>query len=172
MLEKYFKKPPARILLGHFAVVPRDDFKRWSEEWALIESTELEPGIYQSLREIFTFPKLSDISDKQSNDLVIDIMVPDYQGGDFWSGSFGEIAFLYLWRPRVKIAARLYNRISGKTVMTSTVTEKMAWSYYLGRLWSWRGFTRLKPLFDSEDMDYLLSQASHKLLLKIQKSMQ
>ena len=101
--------------------------------------------------------------------MAVDIMIPDYQGGDYWDGDLGLFPLLLMWRPRVKVAARLYSIKTMKTLKTFSVTEKMALSYYFGRVFSWRGIARFKPLFDTEDLDYLLSLASYKLLRQMQK---
>ena len=150
MLNRFFKKDRPRIFLGNLSVVPRTGFKSSFEQWNLFNrSTEdFDEKIRKSLEEIFTFPLAENISEPNPSDLVIDVMVPDFQGGQFL---LDDIPLF--WHPKVK-----------KKFM---ITKKMTLRNYLDRAFSLRGFIRLKPLFDSKDIDYLTSEACHELLLRV-----
>ena len=160
-----FKKDNSpRIFLGNLSVVPRIGFKSSSEQWSLFNRSpeDFDEKISKSLEEIFTFPLAESISDPSSSDLVIDVMVPDFQGGEFL---LDDIPLF--WRPKVKVASRLYYLKSKKVKKKFMITKKMAYGNYFNRVFSLRGFFRLKPLFDSKDLDYLTSEACYELLLKI-----
>jgi len=172
VLGRFLKKQPPRIFLGTLAVAPRSDFKSHIEQWTLFNKyrEDFDEGLRKSLGEIFTFPLAVDVSDPKSSDLVIDVVVPDFQGGEFAVDDIGLLPLAAIWRPQVKVASRLYYLKSKKTKKKFMVTQKMAFGDYLGRAFSWRGFLRLRPLFDSKDLDQLTSLACHELLLKVQKA--
>ncbi|MEM7358940.1 MAG: hypothetical protein AAF431_07580 [Pseudomonadota bacterium] len=171
MLNRFFKKQSPRIFLGTLAVVPRSDFKSRAEQWTIFSNhqQDLDEGMRQNLKEIFTFPSAEAVSDPKSSDLVIDVMIPDFQGGEFALDELVSLPLAFMWRPRVKIASRLYYLKSQKTKKKFMVTQKMGFGEYLGRAFSWRGFFRFKPLFDMEDLDHLTNLACHELLIKVQK---
>ena len=164
MLNRIFKKDSPRIFLGKLSVVPRAGFKSSVEQWVLFNRNAegFDEKICKSLEEIFTFPLAESIADPKPSDLVIDVMVPDFQGGEF---VFDDIVFF--WRPKVKVASRLYYLKSKKIKKKFIITKKMTFGNYFNRVFSFRGFIRLKPLFDGKDLDYLTSEACHELLLRV-----
>jgi len=76
----------------------------------------------------------------------------------------------WIWRPKVTVSSRLYYLNSQKTKDTFSITEKMKFGQYIKRILTLRAFLRFRPVFDSEDMEYLLCKACHKLLLRVQKT--
>lgn len=173
MLSRIFKKEPPRIFLGTLAVAPRSDFKSNIEQWTTFHrnTEDFDESLRKSLEEIFTFPLARDVTDPKSSDLVLDVVVPDFQGGEFALDELAlSIPLAAIWRPKVKIASRLYYLKSQRTKKKFLVTQKMGISEYLGRAFSWRGFFRLKPLFDSKDLDYLTSQACFELLQRVRNT--
>jgi hypothetical protein len=136
VLGQLFRKDPPRIFLGTLAVAPRSDFKSSIEQWTIFNrnTEDLDESLRRSLEEIFTLPLARDVVDPQSTDLVIDIVVPDFQGGELMLDEFAlVIPFAAAWRPRVKIASRLYYLKSQKTKKKFLVTQKMGVGEYLGR---------------------------------------
>lgn len=171
MFKKLFKPKKPRVYLGILAVALRADFKKNSDQWGLLKSEDLDTGMQQSLKEIFSLPSAQDTNEPTDTDLVLDVIVPKFQSGDFLDISLGDIAFPVFWRPVITVSSRLYYLKSGKTKATFSVTEKLKWRQYFGRVFSWRSLCRFKPLFDKRDMDLLLYQACHKLLLKMQNDL-
>jgi hypothetical protein len=173
VLSRLFKKEPPRIFLGTLAVVPRSDFNSAIEQWTTFNrnTEDFDEGLRRSLEEIFTFPLARDVSDPKPSDLVIDVVVPDFQGGEFMLDELAlVIPFVAMWRPRVRVASRLYYLKSQKTKKKFLVTQKMGIGEYLGRAFSWRGFFRFKPLFDSKDLDHLTSVACYELLQRVKNA--
>ncbi len=84
------------------------------------------------------------------------------------SVDLGDIGFPLFWRPKIEIRSRLYNLKTDKTKMTFSITEKMGWEKYFGRVFSVRGVLRFRPMFDRHDMEHLLYQGCLKLLVKMQ----
>ena len=170
MLNKILKKEKPRIFLGTLAVAPRADIKRHLDQWGMFKNEDLDSSLRQNLKEIFSLPSASEVGEPKSNDLVLDVVVPKFQSGDAWDLSLGDFGIPLMWRPKVTVSSRLYYLKSEKTKATFSVTEKMKFGQYISRLFTWRAFLRFRPVFDSKDMEYLLYQACHKLLLKMQKS--
>jgi len=167
---KILKRDKPRVFLGTLAVAPRSDIKRHLDQWGMFKDEDLDTSLRQNLQDIFSLPPAESVKDVQNTDLVLDVVVPKFQSGDAWDLSLGEIGIPIMWRPKITISSRLYYLNTDKTKVTFSVTEKMKFRQYLGRLFTWRAVLRFRPVFDSEDMEYLLYQACHKLLLKMQKA--
>jgi len=170
VFNKFQKKEKYRVFLGALAVAPRTDFKRHRDQWGIFQTEDLDAGLRQSLKEIFPFPLATEVKELKDNDLGLDVVVVKFQSGDALVFSLGEFEIPILWRPKVMVSSRLYYLISDKTKDTFSITEKMKWNQYLGRMLSWRALFRFRPIFDSKDMNYLLCLACHNLLVKMQKS--
>ena len=171
MLGSLFKrKEKPRVFLGVLAVAPRTDLKRHLDEKGLFEDANFDTALRQSLTEIFSLAPAQSVSSPLSSDLVLDVVIPKFQSGDAGVVSLEEIGFPIFWRPKVTVASRLYSLTTQKTKATFSVTEKMKWRQYLGRVFSWRGFLGFRPVFDRKDIEYLLYQACGKLLAKMQKA--
>lgn len=169
MFNKLFKRERPRIYLRTLAVAPRSDFKRHIELWDLFQVEDMGTDLHQSLKEIFSLSPAQDVQNPNSNDLGLDVIIPKFQTGGIFEVDLGNIWFPIIWRPKVTVSSRLIYLKSDKTKATFSVTKKMPWRQYLGRIFSWRAFFSFRPAFDGEDMEYLLYQACHKLLLKMKK---
>lgn len=169
MLRRFFKKEKPRVFLGVLAVAPRTDVKRHLDEKGVFEDADLDSTLRQSLVEIFSLAPVQTVTSPLPTDFVLDVVIPKFQSGDVWDVSLGEIAFPIFWRPKVTVASRLYSLTTQKTKATFSVTEKMKWGHYLGRIISWRAFFRFRPVFDRKDIEFLLYQACDKLLVKMLK---
>lgn len=170
MFRNILKREKPRVFLGTLAVAPRSDIKRHLDQWGMFKNEDLDSSLRHSLKEIFSLPSAQNIEDPKNTDLVLDVIVPKFQSGDAWDLSLGDIGIPIMWRPKITISSRLYYLNTEKTKVTFSVTEKMKFSQYIGRLLTWRAVLRFRPVFDSKDMEYLLYQACHKLLLKMQKA--
>lgn len=168
MFRKLIKRERPRVYLGALAVAPRSDIKRHFEYWGLFEKEDMDSSLRQNLIEIFSLPPANEVHEPKGTDLVVDVVIPKFQSGEFLMDQ-GDTGFLIFWRPKVTVSSRLYYLRSGKTKATFTVTEKMEWREYFGRLFSWRYFFGFRPTFDAKDMEYLLYKACDKLLRKMQK---
>jgi hypothetical protein len=163
-----FKRKKPRVFLGTLAVAPRVDFKRKIDEWGVFEHEDLDSSLRNFLAGVFTLPSAAEIKNPLDDDLVLDVMIPKFQSGDAMSVDLGDIGFPLFWRPKIEIRSRLYNLKTDKTKMTFSITEKMGWKKYFGRVFSVRGVLRFRPMFDRHDMEHLLYQGCLKLLVKMQ----
>ena len=171
MFNRLFKNESARIYLGTLAVAPHSDFKTSIKEWSWsgLISKDLDEELLKSFEEIFTFPLADEATDPKSSHLVLDVIVPDFEGGEFIADAILTFPVLAMWRPKVKVAARLYYLKSKKTKRKFVITKKMSVGEYLNRVFSFRGLLRYKPLFDEKDLDQLISRACYELLNQIKE---
>ena len=170
MFKRIFKRDKSRVYLGSISVAPRSDIKRHFNNIGLLDhqsAKELEESVHAKLLEIFNLPLASALEEIKNSDLGLDILVPNHQLGNYIPANLYYFGMIGFWRPKVQIAARLYNLKKGKTIHTETVTVKMPWHEYIDRMLSWRGLTGIKPMFDSADMEPLLYRASLNLVSRL-----
>ena len=131
LLNKILKKEKPRVFLGTLAVAPRADIKRHLDQWGMFKSEDLDSSLRKHLKEIFSLPPANEVGEPESNDLVLDIVVPKFQSGDAWDFSLGDFGIPLMWRPKITVSSRLYYLKSEKTKATFSVTEKMKFGQYL-----------------------------------------
>jgi len=166
MFNKFLKKEKPRVFLGSLSVVPRTDFKK-IDEWGIFHKEDIDAEFRHSLKEIFSLPPASEVNVPLKTDLVLDVVISQFQSGDIWSIDIIPV----LWRPKVEIKSRLYSLKTKKTKSVFSVTEKLKWNTFFNRILSWRCLLRFRPVFDTKDMNCLLYRACHKLLLEMKNSL-
>lgn len=167
MFGKYLRKNKKRVFLDFIGVFPDetrlDEYESlWSNKIVTLES-----DIKKELEEIFFFQPISQRVDELPNDCALQVLVPKFVQGD---ASILLLDIPYISRPKIQIFARLYSVKSGKTLMSTKVTEKMNWNLYLDRAISLRTIFPFKPLFDLSDFKPLIFNGCHKVLQKIDES--
>jgi len=170
MFSNLFKKKPERVYIDSLVVAPRDEISK-IDEWGGFKSVDLEGSAKERLIEIFQLHHVSQRVGVEKNDLALDVVVINLQGGEFSSFQTSDFIIPILWRPKVQIRSRLYYIESNKHKASFSVTVKMPWREYLSRLFSLNGLVRYKPLFDFNDIDILLTKASLELIQKMIKSL-
>jgi hypothetical protein len=175
ILNKIFRKrEKPRVFLGTIVVVPRAGMKPRLDEWGMFQREELETPLQATLQQIFSLPPASEVRDLLPTDLGLDVFVPSFQSGAFWSASLGDIGIpifgVLLWRPKVTVTCRLYSLQTRATKATFSVTKKMPWREYASRLLTLRAFLRLRPIFSADDLNHLLNLACHSILNKLTKA--
>ena len=169
MLNRFLKREKPKVFLGTLAVVPRADMKKHLDQRGMCNDENFDNSLRSTLQEIFALPLASEVTTPTATDLGLDVLIPSFQSGDLWDVSLGEIAFPIFWRPKVTVACRLYYLKSQKIKRTFSVTQKMPWSQFVSRIFTWRAILRFRPIFDKDDMDRLLYFACHSLLIKLGK---
>lgn len=169
MFQKYFKNDKPRIFLGQLAIVPREDWTRIDEK-GLFRTEDLEVGLKKLLEETFAFQPLSERQGEAARDVVLDVFISSYSGGEFDVLSSSEFFIPILWRPTVELKVRVTSVGTDKIVTIQRVKTKMKWSIYFSRVFSYRGVFRMGPMFEVKDLEPLFFQASHQILLKIKKA--
>lgn len=142
-----------------------------SDGWGLFKSEDLEEGLRKSLRELINLPTIDKLQSPEKRDLVFEMVVVNYRGGEFDGLNGGDIFIPIFWRPMVEVKARLYNFISEKTVHIAHAKVKVPWKTYLSRAVSLNGIFRFKPLFGSDDMEVMLCKATIDVLEKLTKKL-
>jgi hypothetical protein len=168
MFSNLFKKKRERVYIDSLVVAPRDEISK-IDEWGIFESIDLEGSARERLVEIFQLHHISERIGVEKNDLALDVVVINLQGGEF-GGVHATGFFLPLfWRPKVQIRSRLYFIESNKNKASFSVNVKMPWKEYVSRLFTFNGLIRYKPLFDFNDIDTLLTKGSLELMKKMLK---
>lgn len=168
MFERLFRNRKPRVFLGAIGVADRTDLKRHLEQEGNSANEPLDSALHRALTEIFTLQPADEVEDPQSSDLVLDVWIPKYQSGEMLHGYFFDASILLFWRPKVTVSARLSSLVTKQPKRIFSVTEKMRWKQFLGRiLWAIGG---AQPIV-RQDMDHLLCQACVTLLTKIKKAL-
>ncbi len=167
MFSKLYRREKKKVYLGRLVVAPRGKFETW-DSWGLFKSEDLEGEIRSKLEGLFSLPTIDERSEPKKSDLALEVVVLKLQGGEFEFADLGSLGgFPVFWRPKIEVAARLYNIESGKTHASSKAKEKMPWSQYLSGVLSFRGLFRYKPIFGVSEIEPLLYRACEKILVKL-----
>ena len=166
LLRRGAGQPPPRVFLGTLGVIPRSELRRDLESWFLLASRDLEGTLHDTLREVFAFPPVSSVDAALDTDLVLDIVVAGFSTG---AAFYGDLPIV--WRPKVKVAARLYYLKSGEVKDLHAVIHRLAWSDFLRVIWHrWWDFGWRPSNFDHDEMEFLLGQACVRLLRKLKRA--
>lgn len=167
VLKNIFRREKPRVYLGTLAVIPRTGIKKTFDSWDLTGYVEPDGKLKQNLIEVFCLPPSSSISEPLESDLVIDVLISEFQLG---AALLSDIPLPLFWRPKITLVSRLYHFKSGETKNIISVTEKIPWTEFVRRLLTFQGIIQLRPLFNSDDLEQLLYVASGKVMAKIKKS--
>ena len=155
------KERVQEIYLDIVSVVPRKDFKRHFE---LVEPKKYDKIIYELLDKLLPLPKLSNAAKINSNSLILDIAVSDYQTGSGGIWSIGD--YLFFWRPKIQLRSRLYRFDNKEIVAEYRIKKNLPWKY-----WFNRGFSIENTLNSGiEDTQVLLYKAIEELKNKIYRN--
>lgn len=165
MFNRILKREKPNVYLGKITVVPRSHLRRNLED-NLYTGEKLEEPLNSHLNMIFDIPLASECINPNKTDLAIDVIIENFQAGNYLEMHAGDFSLPIIWRPKIKISSRLYNINTGKTKTAVLVTIKLPWKEYFSRLFTWRAIFGFRPMFDANDMRILLSQACLQLLQK------
>jgi hypothetical protein len=168
MFSNPFKKKRNRVYLNSLVVAPRDEAKAIDER-GIFKSIDLEGDTKERLLEIFQLHPISKRIEVEKDDLALDVVVVNLQGGEFMNTQTINFRYPILWRPQVELRARLYSIESSQYKASFSARVKMPWKEYILRLFTLNGIVRYKPLFDFSDVDRLLTKASVELMQKMIK---
>tara|TARA_R110002050_G_scaffold71671_3_gene154068 strand:+ start:807 stop:1331 length:525 start_codon:yes stop_codon:yes gene_type:complete len=162
-------KSKSLYLAGIF-VVPRTDWETMDESgWNDASAIDIEEHTRKRLNSVFELPSIPCDTELEDNDLALEIALLNVQGGVFTIFDIGPEIPVF-WRPKVKIKARLFYPLTGKTKKTFQVSSKVGWLQFIYRILQPKPFFGIAPAFNERDIDLLLSQSCNELLLKIRKS--
>jgi len=166
VFNRIFKREKPKVYLGKITVVPRGYLKR-SLENNLYTGESLEDSLEVFLNETFDMPLASECAIPNKTDLAIDVIIENFQAGNYLDLHAGDFSFPIFWRPKIEIASKLYIMSTGETKNSVSITVKLPWKEYFSRLFTWRAFFGFRPMFDTEDMEKLLARACLQLLQKL-----
>ena len=178
-LKRLFRRERPRIYLGTLAVLPRSDLKRFLEQrGALLDiltgttPQSLDDALRGALIGLFDLPTVDEREDPRSSDLAIDVFVPKYQSGEFLPATIGPVILPFMWRPKVTVAAHVYEIDTRATKAAYSITKKLSWSAYAKRLVSPTVLLPVPgsaPMFGADDVKVLFYKACIQLLEKVEK---
>lgn len=168
MFPKIFKREKPRVYLGAMLVASSEEWKSL-DGWDLFKSVSLEDGLRKSLHSAVNLPPIDSREERKESDLGLELVIVNYQGGEFSAFQTTELFIPIFWRPKVELKARLYNLATGKTVHSASSKKKTPWRQFFSRVFSFNGIFRFKPLFDVKDMEVLLCLAAIETLAKLTK---
>ena len=133
MFQKIFRKESSpKVYLGEFYVNSRSSIKEFFE---MDSGSNSAADIEHWLTEFLGMPKYHSVLNEEV--LLLDLAVLKYQKGtDF--GTLAQPLIPILWRPGVKMKARLREPKTGKVVGEYSTKKYMPWSQFLLKLISFR----------------------------------
>ncbi|NRF16391.1 hypothetical protein [Vibrio coralliilyticus] len=171
MLLDWFKSDKPNVYLGSLAVVSEDHFSKIESFFSFSDSA-LQDHMRRKLEEVFCLSSKPSIQETKPTDIGLDVVIVTLHGGDAFAIEWGPSGIPVFWRPKIKLVSRLYHLKSGKTIKTFKVSQSITWIEFTSKLFSLRGLFRFGSLYNNQDMELLLYQASLKLLDKMRKSVQ
>ncbi|MDG5977659.1 hypothetical protein H010_20546 [Hydrogenophaga taeniospiralis CCUG 15921] len=167
MFSKLLKREPARLFLGAVSVATGRNLAHHLERLSGGTSPALDRALLAELAEWLPFPTAATVEAPQATDMVFDVVLQGHRFGSATDLSLGTGGLPMYWRPKIRLAARLYHLQSNKTKTIFHVTQKMPWSVYLNRALSWRVLVGLERPARRSDMEALLRQASEQLVTRL-----
>ena len=166
MLKRLLMKKKPRIFLGSLPVPPYAEDGRF----LLKKEPSVDTKLLKKLEKLFiSLPSITEVDTPLDSDLVLDVVITKFQLGAAGGINLGEIGLPIFFRSSIEIHSRLYFSKTKQTKITFSVTEKLSWRRSFYQLINVRTFFGLYPVFDEQDMDYLLYKACKTLLMKMKK---
>ncbi|MER2494895.1 hypothetical protein ABS858_02205 [Vibrio neptunius] len=169
MLFDWFKSDKPNVYLGSLAVVSEDNLSK-IESFFSFSGSSLQDHMRCKLEDIFCLTSITSIQETKPSDIGLDVVIVTLHGGDAFAIGWGTGSIPIFWRPKIKLVSRLYHLKSGKTIKTFKVSQSTTWREFASKLFSIRGLFRFGSLYNNQDMEVLLYQASLKLLDEMRKS--
>ncbi len=163
----FFRRAPTRLFLGSVSDAS-GNLVRHLECVIGTAPARVNEALLEALAEMIALPAVSTVDALRATDMAVDIAVQSYRSGSATDFSLGPIEVPLFWRPRVKLAAKLYGLQSRQTKTMFQVTQCMPWSAYFSRLLHWRVLVGFEHPARRGDLDVLLRQATVRLIAKVQ----
>lgn len=167
MLRSLMKREPPRVFVGSLSVAS-GNLLRHLEGLSGTPPPALDQALLVELAELLPLPKAETVDTPLATDMAFDVALQGYRSGSATDFSLGAVGLPLYWRPRVRLAARLYHLRSKKPKASFQVTQRMPWSMYLSRVLSWRVLAGLEHPARRNDLEKLLRQATERLVTRVQ----
>jgi hypothetical protein len=164
VLRKKLQGEAPRLYVGSVSVASDGKLLQHLEGLVGAKLPVLDRALLDELCEQLLLPQAATVETPRATDLAVDVVLQRYRFGsasDFWLGSASIPMY---WRPKVRVAARLYHLQSQETKATFLVSQAVPWSAYLNRVLSWRVLLGLEPPAGRSILVALLRRATERLL--------
>ena len=168
-LRRLTKGESPRLFVGTLSVAS-GDIVRHLEGLGGTPPPALDRALLVELSELLHLPKADTVDTPLATDMAFDVALQDYRFGSATDFSLDTVGLPMYWRPRIRLAARLYHLQSRQLKSTFRVTERMPWSKYLNRLLSWRVLVGLEHPARRGDLEELLRHAAQRLVKRVRES--
>jgi hypothetical protein len=169
VLRSLMKREPPRVFVGRLSIAS-GNLVRNLEGLSGTTPPALDRALLVELAELIPLPKVETVDTPLATDMAFDVAVQGYRSGSATDFSLGDAGLPLYWRPRVRLAARLYHLRSKQPKATFQVTQRMPWSMYLSRVLSWRVLAGLEHPARRSDLEQLLRQATERLVTRVREA--
>jgi hypothetical protein len=169
VLRGLMKRVPPRLFVGNLSVAS-GNLVRHLEGLVGTPPPALDRALLVELSELLPLPKADTVEAPLPTDMAFDVALQDYRSGSATDLALGAVDLPMYWRPRIRLAARLYRLRSKEPKATFHVTQRMPWIVYLNRVLSWRVLVGMEHPARRSDLNQLLRQATERLLTRVRDS--
>ena len=167
VLRSLMTREPPRVFIGTLSI-SSGNLVRHLEGLSGSPPPLLDRALLIELAELLPFPKAETVDTPLATDLAFDVAIQGYRSGSAMDFSLGAVGLPLYWRPSVRLAARLYHLRSKLPKATIQVAQRMPWSMYLNRVFSWRVLAGLEHPARRNDLEQLLQLATERLVTRVQ----
>ncbi|MEL7487270.1 MAG: hypothetical protein AAGJ87_08655 [Pseudomonadota bacterium] len=160
----------APVYLNTLGIVPQKDWKSAFEAGRWDYDGEPADRLQAKLEQIFALERVSDRARNNPDALGLDIFLTEIRTGEFQSLTFSSLVLPIAWRPRIVLKARLFRLVSGETLEKFVSKQSIDWFEFGVRSLNAFGIFRDRPIYNRDEMDELVEQASVSLLESILES--
>jgi hypothetical protein len=166
VLRSLMKREPPRVFVGSLSVAS-GDLVRHLEGLPGTPPPALDRAFLVELDQLLPLPKAETVGTPLATDLAFGVALQSYRFGSAIDISLGAVGLPMYWRPKVRLAARLYHLRSKQPKAMIQVTQRMPWLMYLSRILSWRVLAGLETPARRNDLEQLRRQAVERLLTQV-----
>ncbi len=128
---------------------------------------QIDSLLETTLSQLLDCPPKAARNTADATDLAIDVIVPEYDCGEFslpnWAGYFVPL----VWRPSITVTGRLYVIDSGETISKATVKHSVGWLSFGRKVVSPPKLLGFQSYMTDADMERMTTEAAVKLLSKL-----
>jgi hypothetical protein len=167
VISRFLKQQKPRVFLDYIAVTERGVIGTLASTFD--RSSAIDQDIINNLERIYSLPLLHEASELKYSDRALQIVVSNYSLGFAGVAQVLSYTIPFLWRPKVRITARLYRVADKKTLSQISVCEKMKFPEYFKRVFLSGAFIFFKRAFNEQDIEFLLYTGSKRILKRLTK---
>ncbi|MEM1378354.1 MAG: hypothetical protein AAGG69_13295 [Pseudomonadota bacterium] len=157
----------ARIFLNSITVVPRSGLKKILENNSSTLSEYDDDIIQTTLTSFLQLPDASEQATFESNDLGLDIIVPEFEFGSVGLAHAGPIIVPLNWRAKLTMTARLFEIETNQTIRSATVKHIQPMSQFLKKLRSPGRLLSFERNLSAEEVERMIIHVAVQLLRKV-----